>query len=78
MNKGICISLNLRNILENSRKIKVKKLIYASTSSVYGNTNKFPLKEAFDTDRPLSFYAASKKSNEIFAYAYSNIINFQQ
>ncbi len=61
------------NIIENSRIIKVKHLIFASTSSVYGNNDKFPLKEEFNTDKPLSFYAASKKTNEIIAYSYSNI-----
>ncbi len=61
------------NIIENSRINKVKHLIYASTSSVYGNNDKFPLKEEFNTDKPLSFYAASKKTNEIIAYSYSNI-----
>ena len=63
------------NILENCKKFKIKHLIHASTSSVYGNNNKFPLKENFNTDKPLSFYAATKKSNEIMAYAYSNIYN---
>ena len=61
------------NIIENSRINKVRHLIFASTSSVYGNNDKFPLKEEFNTDKPLSFYAASKKTNEIIAYSYSNI-----
>ncbi len=61
------------NILEVSRKNKINHLIYASTSSVYGNSKKFPLKENFNTDNPLSFYAATKKSNEVMAYSYSNI-----
>ena len=45
----------------------------ASTSSVYGNSKKFPLKEEETTDRPISFYAATKKSNEVMAYSYSYI-----
>ncbi len=61
------------NILELSRVNKIKHLIFASTSSVYGDSNKFPLKEDQKTDEPLSFYAASKKTNEILAYSYSNI-----
>ncbi len=61
------------NILELSRKIKIKHLIFASTSSVYGNSNKFPLEEKDNTDNPLTFYAATKKSNEVMAYSYSNI-----
>ena len=61
------------NILEASRIYKIKHLIFASTSSVYGNNKKFPLEENFNTDKPLSFYAATKKSNEILAFSYSNI-----
>ena len=61
------------NILEMCKLIKVKHLIYASTSSVYGKSDKYPLKESFNTDKPLSFYAASKKCNEILAYSYSNL-----
>ncbi len=61
------------NILEISRVLKIKHLIFASTSSVYGNNTKFPLLEDYNTDKPLSFYAATKKSNEILAYSYSNI-----
>ena len=61
------------NILEQSRLNKIKHLIFASTSSVYGNSKKFPLNENDNTDNPLSFYAATKKSNEIMAYSYSNI-----
>ena len=61
------------NILELSRINKVKHLIFASTSSVYGNTDKFPITEQQDTSKPLTFYAATKKSNEVMAYSYSNI-----
>tara|TARA_B100001057_G_scaffold489225_2_gene575049 strand:+ start:1718 stop:2683 length:966 start_codon:yes stop_codon:yes gene_type:complete len=65
--------LGFYNILETSRKNKIKHLIFASTSSVYGDNNKFPIQEDDNTDKPLSFYAATKKSNEVFAYSYSNI-----
>lgn len=61
------------NILNNSKIFKCSHLVYASTSSVYGASNKFPLTENLNTDTPLSFYAATKKSNEVMAYAYSNI-----
>ena len=61
------------NILECSRIFKIKHLIFASTSSVYGNSKNFPLKENEKTDSPLSFYAATKKSNEVMAHSYSNI-----
>ena len=63
------------NILECCKNHNIKHLIFASSSSVYGATNIFPLKENSDTDHPLSFYAATKKSNEVMAYAYSNIYN---
>ena len=63
------------NILEASRIYKIKHLIFASTSSVYGDNKKFPLKEDSNTDKPLSFYAATKKSNEVMAYSYSSIYN---
>ena len=61
------------NILEISRTNKIKHLIFASTSSVYGDNNKFPLNEKDNTDNPISFYAATKKSNEILAHSYSYI-----
>lgn len=61
------------NILELSKINKIKHLIFASTSSVYGNNSQFPLKENMNTDKPLSFYAATKKSNEVMAYSYANI-----
>ena len=67
--------LGFFNILEVSRKNKIKHLVYASTSSVYGDNDKFPLKENFDTSNPLSFYAATKKSNEVMAHSFSNIYN---
>jgi len=63
------------NILECSRKNNIKHLIFASTSSVYGNSKKFPLTEDLNTDKPISFYAATKKSNEVMAYSYSYIYN---
>ena len=61
------------NILNACKENHVQHLIFASTSSVYGSNNKFPLKEDFNTDRPESFYAATKKCNEVMAYSYSSI-----
>ena len=61
------------NILEVSRLYKINHLMFASTSSVYGESLNYPSKENSNTDKPLSFYAATKKSNEILAYTYSNI-----
>ena len=65
--------LGFYNILFFSKEFKVKHLLYASTSSVYGDHNFFPTIETHDTDKPLSFYAASKKTNEVMAHAFSNI-----
>ncbi len=61
------------NLLEISTKIRVKHFIFASTSSVYGDNKKMPLKENFNTSKPLSLYAATKSSNEALAHANSNI-----
>jgi len=63
------------NILEASKKNNIKHLIFASTSSVYGENNNFPIKEIYNTDKPISFYAATKKSNEVLAHSYSYIYN---
>ena len=63
------------NILEGARQNNIKHLIYASSSSVYGHNEKTPFSEDDTTDRPVSFYAASKKSNEMMAYSYSHLYN---
>lgn len=62
------------NILESIRKHKINHLIYASSSSVYGN-NELPFKEGDSTDNPISLYAATKKCDEILAQTYSNLYN---
>jgi UDP-glucuronate 4-epimerase len=61
------------NIIEISHKLKVKHLIMASSSSVYGANKKIPFKEIDKTETQLSIYAATKKSNESMAHSYSNI-----
>ena len=48
------------NILELSKNIRIKKFIYASTSSIYGLQKNFPLKENFNTDNPIQLYAQQK------------------
>lgn len=63
------------NILENCKKYKVKHLIYASSSSVYGSNKKIPFCESDKVDHPLSMYAATKKSNELMAHTYSHLFN---
>ncbi len=63
------------NILEGSRAIKVKHLVYASSSSVYGANTKMPFSVHHNVDHPVSLYAATKKSNELMAHTYSNLYN---
>jgi UDP-glucuronate 4-epimerase len=59
------------NILEVCRHNKVKHLVYASSSSVYGANKKMPFSVHHNVDHPISLYAASKKSNELMAHTYS-------
>ena len=61
------------NILECCRKFKIKHLVYASSSSVYGGNTKTPFSEMDNVDHPVSIYAASKKSNELMAHTYSHL-----
>lgn len=61
------------NILEACRHHKVEHLVYASSSSVYGDNSKIPYSTEDKTDSPVSLYAASKKSNELLAFAYSKL-----
>ena len=61
------------NILLNCKTFNINHLIYASSSSVYGNENSMPLSESKNTSCPISLYAATKKNNEVMAYSFSNI-----
>jgi len=63
------------NILEACRHNPVKHLVFASSSSVYGSNTKMPLSTSDRTDNPVSLYAATKKSNELMAHAYSHLFN---
>lgn len=63
------------NILEGCRHNKVKHLVYASSSSVYGLNGKVPFSEHDGIAHPVSLYAATKKSNELMAHAYSKLYN---
>ena len=63
------------NILECCRITKVKHLVYASSSSVYGGNTNLPFCEDQSVDHPISLYAATKKSNEILAHSYSHLFN---
>ena len=63
------------NILEECRHHEVEHLVYASSSSVYGSNKKVPYSTDDKVDNPVSLYAATKKSNELMAHAYSKLYN---
>ena len=65
------------NILEACRHYPVEHLVYASSSSVYGSNKKIPYSTDDKVDNPVSLYAATKKSNELMAHAYSKIYNIK-
>jgi len=61
------------NILEACRQFKIKHLVYASSSSVYGNNKKIPFSESDRVDEPISLYASTKKFNEEMAFTYHHL-----
>ena len=63
------------NLLEACRHSKIKHLVYASSSSIYGNNKEIPFKTTDNVDHPISLYAATKKSNELMAHTYSHLFN---
>ncbi|MDB2442533.1 NAD-dependent epimerase/dehydratase family protein [Flavobacteriales bacterium] len=65
------------NILECCRYHKVKHLVYASSSSVYGENKKVPFETTDNVDHPISLYAATKKSNELMAHTYGHLYGFK-
>jgi UDP-glucuronate 4-epimerase len=67
--------LGTLQVLDFCRDRKISKLVSASSSSVYGSTNPTPFHEDFNTDRPLSPYAASKKAGEVLCSAYHHLYN---
>ena len=77
-NPDVYIESNLigfYNILEACRNHPVEHLVYASSSSVYGSNKKVPYSTEDKVDNPVSLYAATKKSNELMAHAYSKLYN---
>lgn len=79
-NPNAYISSNIvgfANILEACRNHNIQHLVYASSSSVYGNSKSLPLKTMDNVDNPISLYAATKKSNELMAYTYSYLYGFR-
>jgi len=65
--------IGFTNILEAARSLKLRHLVYASSSSVYGANNRVPFSVEDRADHPLSFYAATKRANELMAYSYSHL-----
>lgn len=65
------------NILEGCRNHLVKHLVYASSSSVYGENKKVPFETSDNVDHPISLYAATKKSNELMAHTYGHLYGFK-
>ena len=63
------------NLLEIAKKLDLKHILIASTSSVYGDSKEMPFNEKENTDSPLTIYAASKKTNEVMAHSYSHLWN---
>ena len=61
------------NIIQEARLNKIKHLLYASTSSVYGSNRTLPFEEKHIADHPIQFYAATKRANELIAHAYSTL-----
>ncbi|MDB3973990.1 GDP-mannose 4,6-dehydratase [Alphaproteobacteria bacterium] len=71
-----CTEININgflNILNLAKDFKVENFVYASSSSVYGANEKIPYSEDQKNDSPVSLYAATKKSNELFAHTYSSL-----
>ncbi len=65
--------LGTLQVFEFARHNKIASVIYASSSSVYGNNYKVPFKETMQLDKPISLYAATKKANELYAHVYHNL-----
>ncbi|GBR75331.1 UDP-N-acetylglucosamine 4-epimerase [Candidatus Termititenax persephonae] len=61
------------NILELARQHQVREIVYASSSSVYGDNKKIPFRETDSVDKPISLYAATKRSNELLAHVYHKL-----
>ena len=69
--------LGFLNILEGCRHNNIRRLVYASSSSVYGGNTKLPFSETDNVDTPVSLYAASKKSDELMAHCYTHLYGIQ-
>jgi UDP-glucuronate 4-epimerase len=70
-------NLGTMNIFESAKANNIKRVIFASSSSVYGNNKKIPFSEDDNTDHPISIYAATKKSNEVLAHTYHHLYGIE-
>ena len=76
VNPSVYVANNITgffNLLDHVSKNQVKLFVYASSSSVYGNSREMPFRIQSETSKPVSFYAATKKTNELMAYTYSDL-----
>jgi UDP-glucuronate 4-epimerase len=69
--------LGFYHVLEIARSRKIRRVVYASSSSVYGNTSEIPFREDARVDCPVSLYAATKKNNELFAHTYAHLFGIE-
>lgn len=69
--------LGTLNIFEAARRLKLPRVIYASSSSVYGGNTESPMKESDRTDKQLAVYGVTKKANEALAHAYNHLYGFE-
>jgi UDP-glucuronate 4-epimerase len=67
--------LGTLNILEFARNNSIRSVVFASSSSVYGNSKQVPFKETEKLDEPISLYAATKKANELYFHVYNHLFN---
>jgi len=76
VNPRVYVDNNIKgffNLLDCVAHSKIKLFVYASSSSVYGNSGEMPFRIQSETSKPVSFYAATKKTNELMAYTYSEL-----
>jgi UDP-glucuronate 4-epimerase len=76
----VCARANLdgfMSVLEACRQNRIKRLVYASSSSVYGGNTKLPFSEDDRVDNPISLYAATKRANELMAHSYTHLYGIQ-
>jgi len=79
-NPGLYVDTNVKGtqlILEMMREFKIPRMVFASTSSVYGNDSEVPFKETHSANQPVSIYAATKKAGELLAHTYASLYDLE-